>query len=116
MLKKYRSTALAVSVITAMACLKYALFQGGELRPVSLAPQRAAVKQDAGAELVYADDSFQLYFFQDQLSVSGLYIDFFFCYFCYCAGQYLLIFLICFCFPYFQRPAFQHSICAGPGI
>ena len=41
MLKKYRSTALAVSVITAMACLKYALFQGGELRPVSLAPQRA---------------------------------------------------------------------------
>ena len=63
MLKKYRSTALAVSVITAMACLKYALFQGGELRPVSLDPQRAAVKQDAGAELVYADDSFQLYFF-----------------------------------------------------
>ena len=63
MLKKYRSTALAISVITAMACLKYALFQGGELRPISLDPQRAAVKQDAGAELAYADDCFQLYFY-----------------------------------------------------
>ncbi len=62
MLKKYRSTALAVSVITAMACLKYALFQGGGC---ALSPWLAGgtVKQDAGAELVYADDSFQLYFF-----------------------------------------------------
>ena len=62
--EKYRSTALAVSVITAMACLKYALFQGGELRPVSLAPQRAVLSNKTpGRSWCTRTIPFQLYFF-----------------------------------------------------
>lgn len=49
------------AVLVGAACLKYALFGNGDLRPISLDPQRAVEKLSAGAEPVYADQRFQLY-------------------------------------------------------